>query len=245
MTQFVGLALAGLRVLFVLRGTLAQDIQGILTKADIDQSRPIETNHYDYEHNFSLHFDDVPTDAQTGAGTISTYAYLNFTGFEPINTPTALSHGFLDIYDADCAFSLPNALFNVRSPDNQSTATRPLWLANVEKLHAAGFSEFFNLKGLSFKPLGDIPRGLILEIVAWEIRDSAAQNMYTAWVAFQQAGYQKMDYYDLTRIRENWGRRVNLVEVKAWAPGGDEEVDGWPFCIDDLEIEFVDLDAGV
>lgn len=85
-----------------------------------------------------------------------------------------------------------------------------------------------------------MPRGLILEIVAWEIRDSEAQNVYNTWFAYTKEGYQDMEYYDLTMFGGSWGQKVNMVEIFIRAPDKDQEGVDWTFCLDDLDIEFLD-----
>jgi hypothetical protein len=183
-------------------------------------------------------FDDVPTDAGTGTGTISTYSYMNFTSFTVVNTLTAASLGSISVYDTDCASSQPNALFSARTRDGHKARSR--WVADTTKLHSAGLSGFFNLNGPFFKPLGEVPRGLILGIIAWEIRDSEAHNVYNTWVAFTEGGQQDMQYYDLTMFGGSWGKTVNMFEVVIRAPGEEQKEVDWNFCLDDLDVEFLD-----
>lgn len=180
----------------------------------------------------------MPTDAGTGTGTISTYSYMNFTSFTVANTLAAASLGSISVHDTDCASSQPNALFNPRTQDDHKA--RPRWVADTTKLHSVGLSGFFNLNGLSFKPLGEVPRGLTLEIIAWEIRDSEAQNVYNTWVAYTEGGQQDMQYYDLTMFGGSWGKTVNMVEIVIRAPGEEQKEVDWAFCLDDLDVEFLD-----
>ncbi|GAM43724.1 hypothetical protein TCE0_060r18766 [Talaromyces pinophilus] len=183
-------------------------------------------------------FDDVPTDVITGIGTISTYSYNNFCGFTTVNTIAAASLGSISIHDADRASSKPNALFSTSVRHGRKARSR--WVADTAKLHSAGHSGFFNLNGLYIEPLGEVPRGLIFEIVAWEIRDSEAQNVYNTWIAYTKEGYQDMQYYDLTMFGGSWGRKVNIVEIFTWVPDEDQKEPDWAFCLDDLDIEFLD-----
>lgn len=173
----------------------------------------------------------------TGSGSISAYSYMNFSGFTAVNTSAAVSLGSISIHDADCASSQPNALF---SAGTRTGPIRSRWVTDATKLHSAGYSEFFNLKSLCMKPLGEVPRGLTLEIVAWEIRDSQAQNVYNDWLAYTKEGYQVMECYNLTIFEGSWGQRVNLVEMIIRAPGENQQEVDWAFCVDDLEIEFLD-----
>lgn len=85
-----------------------------------------------------------------------------------------------------------------------------------------------------------MPRGLTLEIFAWEIRDSEAQNVYNAWIAYTEEDYQDMQYYNLTMLPGSWGQKVNMVEIVIRAPDENQEEVDWAFCLDDLDIEFLD-----
>jgi hypothetical protein len=163
---------------------------------------------------------------------------MNFSGFTTVNTIAAASLGSISIHDADCASSQPNALFSAGAWVGHEARSR--WVADTTKLHSAGHSEFFNLNGLRIKPLGEVPHGLILEIVAWEIRDSEAQNVYNTWIAYTKEGYQEMEYYDLTMFGGSWGQKVNMVEIVIRAPDENQEEVHWAFCLDDLDIEFLD-----
>lgn len=49
-----------------------------------------------------------------------------------------------------------------------------------------------------------------------------------------------MQYYDLTMFGGSWGRKVNMVEITIRAPDEDQEKVDWAFCLDDLDIEFLD-----
>ncbi len=174
----------------------------------------------------------------TGIGTISTYSYMNFSGFTTVNTIAAASLGFISIHDADCASTHPNALFSAYARAGHKARSR--WVADTTKLHSAGHSGFFNLNGLRIKQLGEVPRGLILGIVAWEIRGSEAQNVYNTWFAYTKKGYQDMEYYDFIMFEGSWGQKVNMVEIVIRPPDEDQEEVDWAFCLDDLDIEFLD-----
>lgn len=107
---------------------------------------------------------------------------MNFSSFTTVNTIAAASLGSISFHDADCASSQPNALFSTGA--RLGHEARSGWVADTAKLHSAGHSGYFNLNGLHIKPLGKVPRGLLLEIVTWEIRDSEAQNVYNTWIAY-------------------------------------------------------------
>ena len=82
-----------------------------------------------------------------------------------------------------------------------------------------------------------MPHSLILEILAWEIRDSRAQNVYNMWIAYTKEAYKEMQHYNLTMFGISWVKKVNMVEIFTRA---SEEQEEWPFCLDDLEVEFLD-----
>lgn len=166
------------------------------------------------------------------------YSYMNFSSFTTVNTAVAAFVGSISIHDADCASSQPNTLLSARSRNGQKLRSR--WVANTAKLHSAGLSGVFNLNGLSVKPLGEVPRGLILEIVAWEINDSEAKNVYNTWLAYTKEGYQDMQHYDLTMFGGSWGQKVNIVEIIIRAPEKEQEKVDWAFCLDDVDVEFLD-----
>ncbi|OKP12078.1 hypothetical protein PENSUB_2436 [Penicillium subrubescens] len=154
----------------------------------------------------------------------------------------AASLGSISIHDADCASSQPNALFGAGTRTGHKARSR--WVADTTKLHSAGHSEYFNLNGFRVKPLGEVPRGLVLEIFAWEIHDSEAQNVYNAWIAYTEGGYQDMQYYNFTMFRGSWGEKVNMVEIVIRPPDEHQEEVDWAFCLDDLGIEFLDRRLG-
>ncbi|KAL2814009.1 hypothetical protein BJX63DRAFT_207231 [Aspergillus granulosus] len=237
MAILVNVTLAGL--LLLLQGTQARNILAALSaniaKDTMEESLSIKTNLYSHGYNTTLDFDDVPTNAGTGTGTISTYSYLNISSFTCVDSLTAASLGSISIHDIDCASSQPNALFSASDRDGRKV--RPRWVSDPTKLHAAGLSAFFNLNGLSIKPLGKVPRGLTLEVIAWEIRDSRPQNVYNTWIAYTKEGYQSMEHYDFTMFGTSWGRMVNMVEI--YARVADQQGE-WAFCLDDLDIEFLD-----
>ncbi|GES66292.1 kinase-like protein [Aspergillus terreus] len=122
----------------------------------------------------------------------------------------------------DCASSQPNALFSARAKG--SHPVRPRWASDPARPHAAGLSAFSNLNGLSIKPLGDVPRGLILET-----RDSRAQNVYNMWIVYWREGYQEMEHRDLTMFGISWGRKLTWFLSRA----PDEQEDS-AFCLDDM-----------
>ncbi|KAL4876283.1 hypothetical protein BJY04DRAFT_223221 [Aspergillus karnatakaensis] len=254
MIIITSLRLAGLMLPLLLQSAQTKNTQAILAtniikdKYIIEQSLPSASGSSNKGYNATLNFDDVPTDAESGTGPLSLYSYLDFTSFVAVDTHAAAPLGSISIHDTDCASSQPNALFNVHAllGDNQlhlQPRPRPRWISNPTRLHAAGLSTYFNLKGLSFKPLGRVPRGLVLEIIAWEVADSVAVNVYNTWVPYLQGGYQSMEWYDLTIFGTGWGERVNMVEVVVWTEDGAEARE-WGFCLDDLEIEFLERELG-
>lgn len=79
-----------------------------------------------------------------------------------------------------------------------------------------------------------------MEIFAWEIRDSEAQNVYNSKIAYTEEGYQDIQYYNLTMFRESWVEKVYMVEIIIRPPDENQEEAVRAFCLNYLEIEFLD-----
>ncbi|KAL2845102.1 hypothetical protein BJX68DRAFT_269288 [Aspergillus pseudodeflectus] len=211
-------------------GALAQGQSDQSTLSDLimDQNPQRSTT-----HDVTLRFDDIAT--MRGTGSISSYSYLNFRGFSVVHALTAANLGLIEQNATDCAFSSPNALFG---PQTKQPWIRPQFESNATRLRTAGLLPFFNLKGISYKPLGDVPPNLLMNINAWEIVDSEARNVYTYWSPYKHGGHQKMERIEFDIFGDNgWGENVNMVEIFATAPDADEY---WDFCVDDLWIELLE-----
>jgi hypothetical protein len=175
--------------------------------------------------------DDIATTG--GTGSIS-YSYLNFCGFSVVETTTAANLGLIKPSATDYASSSPNALFGPRT----NHPSRYQFESNATRRHSAGLSAFFNLKGLSFEPLSNVPPGLLVSINAWEIVDSEARNVYTYWTPYRQGGHQRTEGIEFNIFGDDaWGRNINMVDIFAAAPGGDEK---WDICVNGLWLEVLE-----
>jgi hypothetical protein len=86
-------------------------------------------------------------------------------------------------------------------------------------------------------PLGQDPAG------RYEIVSS-----YNIGFSVLRSGHSDNVYLNLTAVGPGWGEMVNMVEIYAQAPTWDEGgrrigYEDWMFCIDDLDIEWLDLNA--
>lgn len=75
-------------------------------------------------------------------------------------------------------------------------------------------------------------------------------SSYTIVSVAQQDGWERSFYYNLSELFPGWGDMVNMVEVFAEAPTGEDEdglyigFEDWMFCIDDLVVDWLDVEQG-
>lgn len=74
-------------------------------------------------------------------------------------------------------------------------------------------------------------------------------SSYTIVSIVQQDGHERSFYFNFSELFPGWGEMVNMVEVYAEAPTGEDEeglytgFEDWMFCIDDLVVEWLDVEV--
>jgi hypothetical protein len=89
--------------------------------------------------------------------------------------------------------------------------------------------------GFYRKPMNYIPRYTAVFINAYGIVNHTVLNHYSLVSTYLTAGYQPSFPLNITQVFPTWGRGVNMVEMYAQTPDGED----WDFCVDNLMLEFV------
>jgi hypothetical protein len=101
---------------------------------------------------------------------------------------------------------------------------------------AAHISPFFNFVGLNRKPMNYTPLHTAVFVNAYGIVDGKeVRTHYSLASTFLTEGYQPSFPLNITQFFPTWGKNVNMVEIYAQTPSGED----WDFCIDNLLIEFL------
>jgi hypothetical protein len=101
---------------------------------------------------------------------------------------------------------------------------------------AAHIFPFFNFVGLNRKPMNYTPLHTTITINAYGIvGGNEIRTHYSLVSTFLTEGYQPSFPLNITQFFPTWGKNVNMVEIYAQTPSGED----WDFCIDNLMIEFL------
>jgi len=166
---------------------------------------------------------------------------MQFNHLNVVFASEAQEEGFIDSRDMDCAASKPNAVVNY--PTNITTPS--VIRSNATAMNAAGFSEFFDVVGWSWKPLGPTPVYPVMNIEAYRI-DKGDQYEFVSDFG-EIWGSRGDDFYEPdTLIPEDifygeWGHGVNWVEFTSKMYDENFETVPGPvpnFCIDNVLLVF-------
>lgn len=148
-----------------------------------------------------------------------------------INTTAAAAKGFIGQGDMNCAQSKPNA---IRSIPQQYPAASII-KSNRTALEAAGMSPYFDLVSFTLKPLGPAPTWMLVSITAWEIDGREPKNIQDLFLFWgEDEGYLDPFPMEPRQYFENWGEKVNWVEIEAQTSEGEH----WEVCVDDVVLQF-------
>lgn len=101
--------------------------------------------------------------------------------------------------------------------------------------HSHHLSPFFNFVGLSRKPMNYTPLYTTVVVNAYGILPNRTLlTHYSLISTYLTKGYQPSFPLNITQFFPTWGRAVNMVEIYAQTPAGED----WDFCVDDLVVEF-------
>ena len=78
------------------------------------------------------------------------------------------------------------------------------------------------------------PRYTSIFINAYGVVDKKLLTHYSLRSTYLREGYWPSYPINITHFLPGWGRNVNMVEIFAETPGGED----WDFCIDDIMVDF-------
>lgn len=143
-----------------------------------------------------------------------------------MNISASISQDLLDSQDADCA--LPSSPIALLTPNHTYATTSRFDLETP--------TGFFNLLGITLKPLGPAPPRVDASIRAWRIVDGKVEKVFSGGAVWGAGGYVKPIPANFPRFSPGWGERVNAVEVQAKAPDGRP----WRVCVGRIELELLE-----
>ena len=161
------------------------------------------------------------------------YHHLDFSGFTIIDPVKTAQEGLISLRDIDCATSYPNALWGSRE---RSRALWPRITLNSTTARNAGVSPLFNLRGVTFKLLGNTTALSSIFMRCYGVVDGEIRHSHSMGITFSRGGYHEPFHIEPGEVFRGWGKKVNLMEIYGETARGDD----WEFCIDDFEVEFVD-----
>jgi hypothetical protein len=100
---------------------------------------------------------------------------------------------------------------------------------------AAQLSPFFNFVGFYRKPMNYTPLYTAVFINAYGIVNNTVLSHYSLASTYLTEGYQPSFPLNITQFFPTWGKGVNMVEMYAQTPDGED----WDFCVDNLMLEFL------
>ncbi|KAK4507749.1 hypothetical protein PRZ48_001484 [Zasmidium cellare] len=154
---------------------------------------------------------------------------LDFLRMNAMNTSLAIEHDLISKNDTDCAVKGTNAIVTV--PDKYNSPSRVTFNSEVPGKH--NVSQFFNLKSITFKPIGPVEPFTVAEIHAWRIANGTALKLYTAFAAWGGKGYVYPIVGQFPKFWPGWGEGVNVVEISAYT----QQRKPWELCIGRIEFE--------
>ena len=163
--------------------------------------------------------------------TLTGLPFLEFKQFEVINTTAAVEKGFLAKEDMDCAVSKPNTLHQMMGLH----PTPSIIQANATALAEHNLSEYFDIIGFAFKPLGPVPDYSSISVEVWRIEGKVptlVDSMAAGW--FQQKGFLPPITLFPSEYWPGWGQKVNWVQIEAQTETGEP----LEFCVDNLVLRF-------
>jgi hypothetical protein len=95
-------------------------------------------------------------------------------------------------------------------------------------------SPLFNFVGFNRKPMNYTPRYTAVFVNAYGIVNHSIRTHYSLASTYLTEGYQPSFPINITQYFPTWGRDVNMVEIYAETPEGED----WDFCVDNLMVEF-------
>ncbi|KAK4634680.1 hypothetical protein CLAFUW4_02138 [Fulvia fulva] len=178
--------------------------------------------------HYNITFDNVKLDKKAKQK-LDHLDPLEFIRYDIVNTSLAVEQDLLSPNDADCAVVGTNAIFT--AADRYGSPSRVEFDPDTAKLYNT--SHFFDFKGMTFKPLGPAPRGIIAGIYAWMIQDGKALHVYSAFAVWGASGYLHPIVADFPEYWPEWGVDVNMIEISARDPQGKRP---WPLCVGRIEL---------
>lgn len=162
--------------------------------------------------------------------------FLNFDRFVVMNTSNAVDQGYLHINDSNCAQSKPNALHSILPVH----ATPAVFRSNPDALAAHNASQFYSIKSLAIKPVGELESGATVWITPWEIDGDRVRSEDAMMIMWGSVGHVNSFLLQPEKLFSGlgWGKKVNWVEIEAQSRSGEP----LEFCLDDLILQFYDLD---
>ena len=165
-------------------------------------------------------FDDLHV--EKGVTEIGSYSNLTFTKFVVMNTTSAPAE------DQDCATSRPNAL--LAGSGLQGSRAR---FSTEDALTNTDHGQTFNFNAYSLKPTGRPAGDVTVSIVGWYIRNNTPVKVNTLYMFFSDKETYPVSKINLTAW--DWAMKgINVLEISAVR----DDQQNWPFCMDDIEIEF-------
>ena len=147
-----------------------------------------------------------------------------------MNTPLAVEQDLLNGNDTDCAVIGTNAIFTAGGKYGSTTRVE----LDPDTATKYNVSEFFDFKGITFKPLGPAPRGVGVEIQAWRIKDGKALHVYSAFTWWGRDGFLPPIVADFPKFWPGWGEDVNIIEISGKDSQGKKP---WPLCVGRIELD--------
>jgi hypothetical protein len=217
-------------------------------------------------------FDDINLDKSSFPTLNTTYHNLDFTSYRVFDTTSPPRSP--PVLDFDCAISGTNALVASRQPGQPW----PRFVLDPRVARERGIAPFFNFHGLAAKPVGYVKVGTRIWVNAYGIIDHDKDgDVFTAdftpqspqhklpiqhdpagryeiisshsIVMFNQRdGYWENFYLNISELFPGWGEMVNMVEIYAESPTGEDEdglytgFEDWMFCTDDIVVEWIESD---
>lgn len=152
--------------------------------------------HSSRSKNITLTFDDLPT--KDGFGTVDSYRSIKFSSFALLNTTAAALAGHISMKDIGCATSSHNALIA------QKSKTPSLW-PRIALSTLPGETPFFNLHGISMKPMNQSSSIVCISIQGYGIDEKNALRAYAAVVACFASRFRG-GHLNISDILPGWGK---------------------------------------
>ncbi|KAL8719586.1 MAG: hypothetical protein Q9225_003414 [Loekoesia sp. 1 TL-2023] len=181
--------------------------------------------------NIVLTFDNITTTSGFAA-LPSPYHHLSFSAYDVFRPRDPAFKDIITPHDHNCAVSPPNALLGSRTYSSPKGAS--FEIANSTAMREEGLHPYFALKSFYVKPMDAPSPGTRINLRGYPY----GEEKRVEWHVDFPSGYHlpflvKMQEYS----RQSWER---LRKVEITADFGEQELD-WEFCLDDLEVGFLEI----